>query len=539
MNNRAFTLIEILVVVLIVGVLAAVALPKYQTAVDKASFSELKLVARSLANAQEVFHLGTGSYTTNLSDLDIEVPVEGLPDVNSYSSAQKQYSYVKTSKAGLNNNCIYYLKSSQNFPGEIHCEALKDNARATRLCTSLGGERIPGNLSGNYITFVLSGSGNGVSSSVAAAMSGLQCSDDENSGNKSCEVIRYENSTVKTVCTKKNDPNSCKHYIYDKNAYTWECDASKSKLVGGACVPTSTGTYLKRWDEDGNRIEMQCDSYDKTNNACSQIAERTYNADSTKIEADRRYCAEYDENGMCLAYQQNKGYDSFGNLNNSDSASLMTSNAQAGSLDYSDSTTHWTQLNCAIVDESGVCLSYKDGWFTTSNWDENKRETYKEIKFCSAVTANKECAEVKSYTTMEGSYNANGKLNNISVQECYTKDAAGNCTSIKSFKNTEYTWNSSANKATSEVVTQCSAYDSNNNCSQYKPARSTYRTYADDNKTQTSFTYVTCNKYTGTNCTGGWEVIYTPIVNGKDDIDNRVTISNCSQINTTTGQCLD
>ena len=539
MNNRAFTLIEILVVVLIVGVLAAVALPKYQTAVDKASFSELKLVARSLANAQEVFHLGTGSYTTNLSDLDIEVPVEGLPDVNSYSSAQKQYSYVKTSKAGLNNNCIYYLKSSQNFPGEIHCEALKDNARAARLCTSLGGERIPGNLSGNYITFVLSGSGNGVSSSVAAAMSDLQCSDDENSGNKSCEVIRYENSTVKTVCTKKNDPNSCKHYIYDKNAYTWECDASKSKLVGGACVPTSTGTYLKRWDEDGNRIEMQCDSYDKTNNACSQIAERTYNADSTKIEADRRYCAEYDENGICLAYQQNKGYDSFGNLNNSDSASLMTSNAQAGSLDYSDSTTHWTQLNCAIVDESGVCLSYKDGWFTTSNWDENKRETYKEIKFCSAVTANKECAEVKSYTTMEGSYNANGKLNNISVQECYTKDAAGNCTSIKSFKNTEYTWNSSANKATSEVVTQCSAYDSNNNCSQYKPARSTYRTYADDNKTQTSFTYVTCNKYTGTNCTGGWEVIYTPIVNGKDDIDNRVTISNCSQINTTTGQCLD
>lgn len=539
MKNKGFTLIEILVVVLIVGILVAIALPKYQTAVDKASFAELNLVARSLANAQEVYHLGTGTYTTNLFDLDIKFPVEGIQDVNINASNQPQYSYVKTSKADLNNNCVYYLKNSENFPGETHCEALKDNERATRLCASLGGERIPGSLTDNYNTYVLSGTGSGVSSSVVNAMNSIQCSEEENSGNKSCTIIKYENSTVKTVCTKKTDPNTCKHYIYDKNAYTWECDASKSKLVDGSCIPTGTGTYLKRWDEDGNRIEMQCDSYDTTQNACSQIAERTYNANSTKIEADRRYCAEYDENGMCLAYQQNQGYDSFGDLNNSDSSSLMTSNSQAGTLDYANTTTHWSQVNCATVDENGVCLSYKDGWFTTSQWDDKKREVYKEVKFCNSVTPDKECAAIQRYTTLEGSYTSNGKLNNLSVEECYTKDAAGNCTSLKSLKNTEYTWTGSAKKATAEVVTICSAYDANYNCSQYKPAQSMYRTYTDDYKTQTSFTQVTCNKYTGTTCTGGWKVIYTPMVDGKDDVANRVTIDNCSNVNTTTGQCLD
>ena len=534
MNNRAFTLIELLVVVLIIGILTAIVLPKYQTAVDKASFLELKLVGRSLAHAQEVFHLGTGSYTTNVFDLDIEVPVENLPSVNTYLSNQEEYSYVKTSKEGLNNNCIYYLKNSQNFPGEIHCEALKDNDRATRLCLSLGGERIPGSLTDNYTTYVLDGTGNGVSSSVVEAMNSLQCSESETGGNKSCEIVKYENSTVKTVCTKKTDPKTCKYYIYDKNAYTWECDASKSKLVNGVCIPTGKGTYLQRWDEDGNRIEMQCDNYDSTRNVCTQLAERTYDAKSTKIEADRRYCAEYDENGMCLSYTQNQGYDSYGTLNNNNSNnSLMSYNAQAGTFDYANATTHWAQVNCATIDENGICLSYKDGWFTTSKWDENRREIYKELINCNSVTPDKQCAEVKNYTTLNGTYYSNGKLNTLSIEECGAKDSSGNCTDMKSTKN--YTYNGSSTKATSEVINTCA----NSACTSYKPTTNKFRTFAEDGTTQTSYTEVRCNSYTGTNCTGGWKVVYTPMINGQNDTANIVTINNCTNVNMQTGQCLD
>lgn len=534
MNNRAFSLIELLVVILMLGVLGAISVPLYYTFVDKTSFSELNLAAKKIAEAQEMFYVEKGHYASDLSGLHIGFHEETLQELNANIGEQEAYSYVKTNKEGLNNNCIYYLKHSQNFPGEVHCEALKDNDRAARLCMNLGGQRIPGSLTDNYVTYVIEGKGDGVSNSIIAAMNSIQCSDSENSGNKSCEVVKYDKSTVKTVCTKKTDPSTCKYYIYDENAYTWECDAGKSKLIDGSCIPTGTGTYLKRWDEDGNRIEMQCDNYDTTQNACSQLAERTYDAKSTKIEADRRYCEEYDENGLCLAYAQNQGYDSYGTLNNNNSNnSLMPYNAQAGTFDYANATTQWAQVNCATVDTSGVCTSYKDGWFTTSQWDENRREVHKELTLCNSVTPDKQCADVKSYTILDGTYYSNGKINTLSIQECATKDASGNCVNIKATKN--YTYNGSATKATSEWVDTCA----NTACTNYKPTTNKFRTFAEDGTTQTSYTEVKCNSYQNKICTGGWKVVYLPIVNGVDDTAHRETINNCQNVNMTTGRCED
>ena len=74
-----FTLIELLVVVLIIGILASIALPQYQKAVKKAKFVQTKILAKSIANAQEIYYMANGEYAANLEDLDVQLPAPKNP----------------------------------------------------------------------------------------------------------------------------------------------------------------------------------------------------------------------------------------------------------------------------------------------------------------------------------------------------------------------------------------------------------------------------------------------------------------------------
>jgi prepilin-type N-terminal cleavage/methylation domain-containing protein len=68
-DNKGFTLIELLIVVVIIGILAAIAIPKFSATREKAYFAAMKSDLKNLASQQEIYYSDTYSYSTVQSDL--------------------------------------------------------------------------------------------------------------------------------------------------------------------------------------------------------------------------------------------------------------------------------------------------------------------------------------------------------------------------------------------------------------------------------------------------------------------------------------
>ena len=156
-----FTLIELLVVVLIIGILAAIAVPQYQKAVYKSRFSTIKNLVKSLANAEEVYYLANGSYTPDISKLDVDVPTptsssldeqygvhaypwgDCLLEVRDYSSSV--YCRLKDSNGNLQIGYLMLLNASNHHAGQTRCYAYGTgtNTLQHKICQAETGQSTP------------------------------------------------------------------------------------------------------------------------------------------------------------------------------------------------------------------------------------------------------------------------------------------------------------------------------------------------------------------------------------------------------------
>jgi len=81
-NQRGFTLVELMIVVIIVGILAAVAIPMYQGATERAKASEAVAALGTIRGAMRVYYAEHGTYAIAGVAVGDQVTDSGVLDVS-------------------------------------------------------------------------------------------------------------------------------------------------------------------------------------------------------------------------------------------------------------------------------------------------------------------------------------------------------------------------------------------------------------------------------------------------------------------------
>ena len=92
-NRKGFTLIELMIVVVIIGILAALAIPRFMKATAKSKQSEAKQILKQVYTMQRTYRQANDTY----GDAGVTAAADGeFPDIGVDIMASAIYSYTMT-----------------------------------------------------------------------------------------------------------------------------------------------------------------------------------------------------------------------------------------------------------------------------------------------------------------------------------------------------------------------------------------------------------------------------------------------------------
>ncbi len=126
-DNKGFTLIELLIVVVIIGILAAIAIPKFSATREKAYFAAMKSDLKNLASQEEIYYADNYSYTTNTTTLAFSNS-EGVNVAIGATTSGWDASATHSALGSAQGCAIYYgtataptSPTTPTLPGEMKC----------------------------------------------------------------------------------------------------------------------------------------------------------------------------------------------------------------------------------------------------------------------------------------------------------------------------------------------------------------------------------------------------------------------------------
>ena len=143
-DYKGFTLLEMLVVVLIIGILASIALPQYQMAVAKSRVTEAIIAMKNLSDAEEIYYMAQGTYTDVLEALDVDIPaISNYYDYSCYDDKwlsciahPKKDGYPVVEFVFLNHNKHAGKHWCQTWDSDLLTDAGK--VKAAKICSTYG-----------------------------------------------------------------------------------------------------------------------------------------------------------------------------------------------------------------------------------------------------------------------------------------------------------------------------------------------------------------------------------------------------------------
>ena len=104
MNRKGFTLLEVMIVVIIVGILSSVALPQYITTLEKGKSAEAVTNIGSLRTSLDRYWYQNAAGTTDIDDLDVDNP---------NAVTNRLYQYAITANSCTSTARIYTMKAER------------------------------------------------------------------------------------------------------------------------------------------------------------------------------------------------------------------------------------------------------------------------------------------------------------------------------------------------------------------------------------------------------------------------------------------